>query len=427
MKTFGKIILLLIVALIGTLTFLNYKYSKPVAYDDSDLIFTAQDVPSSQNGFNILLPTLKEIQMIKSFDSLRDEVKELSIQENDFNPIRAEEILQNHSNSLNQLANALQVNYFHIPYQESFLEEEKIDSFTKELAFISYLELVNARMLLHDKSFDQAGYSLEKLMRLSYLLQQSENTILGYMLGAVIKGKTISLINQFVEESEFGSQYYINYISRIEKYFDKKGMDIAFKIEYTGIANTIRQLFSDAVKKSPELQEKYKDLAKGQGKWGGLFYNESLTLKKISDYFRQLVKNTSLPFSEITEIDITRDYRRGADRWFRYYSGNAVGKVLIDMMMPNFAGRVQQVIIIDTRTELIKTYLAVKAFHMDKQQIPKSLNELVPGYLKSIPKDAIGDSILKLSQDGKVIYSVGKDMNDDGGDKEKDLTLELKL
>ena len=145
MKTFGKIILLLIVALIGTLTFLNYKYSKPVAYDDSDLIFTAQDVPSSQNGFNILLPTLKEIQMIKSFDSLRDEVKELSIQENDFNPIRAEEILQNHSNSLNQLANALQVNYFHIPYQESFLEEEKIDSFTKELAFISYLELVNAR------------------------------------------------------------------------------------------------------------------------------------------------------------------------------------------------------------------------------------------------------------------------------------------
>ena len=426
MRTFGKIICVLVVIIFVGFFVMNYIHSKPVQYDDSDLLLAQKKFNPSENGFSLLLPTLKEVKKINELDNLRDEVKELIDPDNGFDSERANEILNEHSNFLSELANALQVSNFHIPYVESLLKEsETKERYTNELVFVSYLELVNSRLLMSNQSFNHAGYSLEKMMKFSYLLQHSDNTILGYLLGTVIKEKTIKLLKQMLEQSTFGTQYYKDYMTKINLYLDNHGMDTGFKIEYTVLANTIKQFSQDAIKRKPESQKKYKNFVEGLGWWGGYFYNESMTLSKMSNYFRQEVKNASLPYNEIKHVDVARAYNNGNYWWLMFFSSNALGNAFIDLVQPKFGERVEQAVKFDAKCQLLKAMIAIKAFKVENNKLPDSLDELIPGYLQSLPQDSFIRKPVIYDSSKKIVYSVDGNLKDDAGDEDKDIVYKL--
>jgi len=61
--------------------------------------------------------------------------------------------------------------------------------------------------------------------------------------------------------------------------------------------------------------------------------------------------------------------------------------------------------------------IALELYHRKNNQYPKSLHQLVPEYLPQIPADRItGDPVkYKLVEGKSLIYSVGADLDDDGG------------
>ncbi len=61
--------------------------------------------------------------------------------------------------------------------------------------------------------------------------------------------------------------------------------------------------------------------------------------------------------------------------------------------------------------------LAVRAFRHDQRRLPLQLEELVPDYLPSIPIDPFNENALGYCPvDGVfTVYSVGPDLDDDGG------------
>ncbi|MCH5372916.1 MAG: hypothetical protein JJ992_02980 [Planctomycetes bacterium] len=61
--------------------------------------------------------------------------------------------------------------------------------------------------------------------------------------------------------------------------------------------------------------------------------------------------------------------------------------------------------------------LAGQAFRRDHGQFPKTLDELVPAYLEEVPLDNFDGKPLKyrFNPDGPVVYSVYKNLSDDGG------------
>jgi hypothetical protein len=65
--------------------------------------------------------------------------------------------------------------------------------------------------------------------------------------------------------------------------------------------------------------------------------------------------------------------------------------------------------------------LAAERFRLAHKRWPKDLQELCPAYLKEVPIDLFDGLPLKFAQreDGIVIYSVGRDGKDDGGDIHK--------
>jgi hypothetical protein len=67
--------------------------------------------------------------------------------------------------------------------------------------------------------------------------------------------------------------------------------------------------------------------------------------------------------------------------------------------------------------DLIKLALSLVQYHADHGSYPEKLSDLVPSYLDAIPKDIFNDSDLHYTREGKgyVLYSVGRNGEDDGG------------
>ena len=96
---------------------------------------------------------------------------------------------------------------------------------------------------------------------------------------------------------------------------------------------------------------------------------------------------------------------------------NPVAKIFMDMMMPAF----DQITLAGERTECARNAamigVAAYRFRLRHDRFPETANELVPKFLPSIPMDVITGHPLKYQLQGglPMIYSVGVDLDDDGG------------
>jgi hypothetical protein len=109
---------------------------------------------------------------------------------------------------------------------------------------------------------------------------------------------------------------------------------------------------------------------------------------------------------------------------------NAGGNILYNMIVSNKGSARNTSCSSMSKLLITKTLLALKAYRQDNGRLPDSLDALVPDYLPEIPKDPFSGEALKYSLEKKIIYSIGQtgaedNLIDDGGDKEKDIVVEI--
>jgi hypothetical protein len=97
-------------------------------------------------------------------------------------------------------------------------------------------------------------------------------------------------------------------------------------------------------------------------------------------------------------------------QWLR--SMNAPGIILKDA-------------VVTTRLRAAQVAIAVQRYCLANSRLPESLAELTPSYLGVVPADPFDPASAGLRYKqlavGYVVYSVGEDGHDDGGDAEKDI------
>jgi hypothetical protein len=89
------------------------------------------------------------------------------------------------------------------------------------------------------------------------------------------------------------------------------------------------------------------------------------------------------------------------------------------MSIPNFSRAAQNAIRAETERQLTVAALAVTRFQVRHGRFPSNLKELVPEFLAADPYDPMSGKVLgyRLKPDGSfVLYSVGEDGIDNGGD-----------
>jgi hypothetical protein len=86
---------------------------------------------------------------------------------------------------------------------------------------------------------------------------------------------------------------------------------------------------------------------------------------------------------------------------------------------------IQHVARVNVQVDVCRTSLSIERYRLSNNNLPNKLDELVPAYLPVVPIDPFDGQPLhykKLAK-GYVVYSVGEDGKDDGGDEKKDITF----
>ena len=103
------------------------------------------------------------------------------------------------------------------------------------------------------------------------------------------------------------------------------------------------------------------------------------------------------------------------NHWRTWLDGNAMGVRLYGILTPAMADVLEQKCKEASAVAATRVLIALKAFKVQKGRLPETLDELVPEYLDAVPLDDFDGKPLRYNAEKKVIYSVGKDLRDDGG------------
>ena len=144
---------------------------------------------------------------------------------------------------------------------------------------------------------------------------------------------------------------------------------------------------------------------------------------------REAVQRGSWVYLQEKQIELRNNYRRPTADWRFYHPlplhdimGEIVGsgrEERPECPYPNFSKAWSVTAKHLTRHEMVNTVIALKRYQLSEGKMPKDLAALVPAYLEALPRDLVDGKPLRyrLNTDGSfVLYSVGDDAQDDGGD-----------
>jgi hypothetical protein len=116
---------------------------------------------------------------------------------------------------------------------------------------------------------------------------------------------------------------------------------------------------------------------------------------------------------------LEKPYRETHEAWRdpRQFGPASMGGIMARMLLPAFSLTAEAATAADARRDLMRVAVAAARYREEKGELPKSLNDLVPQYLLSVPLDPFdGEPLRMVLKDGAaVFYSIGKDFKDDGG------------
>ena len=415
-----KILLVFIVILISFIVFVSINTFRTIEVDDSDLIYNPQKIADQENAYIALLPVLRQIKEEDPYDQVEAMVKD----EEAIDYSKVSQLINQHSSFLLAISESLKLDSFQAPVEKDF-SEPLIERYTNEICFLYKVEFLNIKKLLHEGDMEVASREILKLFKYGYLLQNSDGGLIYVLIGGMVKSRALDLTRDFVTRSNFDSDYYKKFLVNIEKYAgNNKGMVNSLRMEYTIVANTLKGLVEHSIKDDWEYKELLKRYKRNPRRMR-YFYNENATIKELAEYFRQEIKNLNGPYADIEHKKVYRLPKKRFALYLNLLIGNPIGKVLLTISAAKFGHLVEGKFKIDARCNLAKLLLALRAYYADTNSLPNNLDQLVPNYISKIPKDPFDDKELEYSKFKKIIYSVGSDMKDDQGDREKDLRIEL--
>ena len=144
---------------------------------------------------------------------------------------------------------------------------------------------------------------------------------------------------------------------------------------------------------------------------------------------REAVKQRSWSYLQERQTELRKSYRRPPADW-RFYHPLPLHDIMGEIIdagrterpecpYPNFSRAWLVTARNLTRHEMVTTVIALKRYQLREGKMPKELAALVPAYMDALPRDLMDGHPLRyrLNTDGSfVLYSVGEDAQDDGGD-----------
>ncbi|MBL8889167.1 MAG: hypothetical protein JNL67_04265 [Planctomycetaceae bacterium] len=291
------------------------------------------------------------------------------------------------------------------------------------------LLIADTRWALEQGDTERATRNVEAMLGISSQVTESKFLVCS-LVGYAIHSITMGVIDECLDaEVEFSDSQLRRIEAAIVKADLEKMVDIASE----------RAMFMDIVQKS------YTDDGQGDGRitatglelWEQMAINNAMnsepeqgldfqyvakrTLAPTSILFmasrKQLTEKAEELFSRMAAVLKDEDGPAATRKIEQEIKDLPIGYTPIKMLFPAIAAARQATVRVKVNAESVLTAIAVIRYERENGRLPESLDQLVGPYLKSLAMDPLDGKALRYlrKDDGFIIYSVGVNGVDDGG------------
>jgi len=382
--------------------------------DDSDLWLSAVEIPKEENAFYYL----KDIDYI----SIEDHTLLRKMAEGEeWDHKYAEELIKNNEKFFEDFEKILILPY----YQEPGLKDPILFNASTILhtnpdlrTTIINLGLFKVRYLFIEGEEEEAFDLLIKIIKFGHLVENKPRPVLIYwLIGISLKNSGLELFRELIPKANIlknKSMFYIDELKKIEQ--NESGLVRSFQMEYILSVNTINDL--------DFLNKEDFGFLYNHNRLMNYIYRPNQTQLFLAETYRKLINNAEKNYyNEMVFYEPPDSSIYSMAKIF--LKGNSPGKIISEIILINLRSSVERRLLIEFLNKGNQILLAIRAYQIEKGELPVSLEELVPKYLDSVPKDPFDGELIRYSKEKRIIYSVGKSLEDLGG-SEGENWLEMK-
>jgi hypothetical protein len=286
--------------------------------------------------------------------------------------------------------------------------------------WVARLLNLHAILLLKQGREGEAFDEAMRVVQFGHAIEGARGALVHYLVGKVLKQEGIGRMRIMLSEAALEPDVLTSYSRRLGEYgANEPGGADALRVEYTTRADLLEVL--KAGKMSLEgVHMGYMIEETGDGPRPSLpervgflwHFRLNRTKRMFAERFRALIGDIPTPYAQIERLTRPGNLPHPLHPLL---PSNTAGKLVFLSLMPVLDSFLLAKCEENVDVGATRVLLAIKAFKVEKGRLPESLDALVPDYLDAVPLDDFDGQPLRYNAEKKVIYSVGKDLKDDGG------------
>jgi len=382
--------------------FLMVRSSIPAPVNDQELQFPRASIPAGSNAFDVLQTAASHVWWP---EEKSDQLDNMSLSRNtNWDDALASTALANNRETLVGWDAAVKLPDFQVP-ESDFNEFTPYLAEWKQLAQVAELR---ENVFLHNGQDKEAFDKILDHVQLGQRMQNAHGPLIDYLVGTAVRSMGLSQMQHWAGKTHLTPNQLKDYIRQLGLNPDEES--VAF-------ANTIKAEYQfqigmlDAIRRGKIANPDSDGFYPHPVRFLPLF-NFSQTKALFAEEDTKLVKAAPHHFKEAKLSDL--DLRRPSNVSM-FSSGNGAGQILFYMTMPAIIPSLVTKSKGDAQLQAARTILALRAYQLTHGNLPPDLNALVPEFLDAVPVDDFDGQPLRYLPDRKIVYSVGQNLKDDGG------------
>ena len=374
------------------------------AFDDSDLIPKRTEIPVVSNAFWTLLKTTNGFYWPPALDR---KLGDLSNNTN-WDDSLARDVLEKNHGCLVVFDAAILQPYLLVPEPKTIEDDFLYLGHWKAISFVESIRVFTLSRAKNDK---EAFAAALKIIQFGHRIENSGGPIIHYLAGSSIKMRGLSHLRQMAAQTSLQEADLTGFIRALDNFrSNKEGLTNALKIEYQLGCKYIGDFAAGKITSTNSDGQTITSIGMKP------LFNAVKTQRKFAQADRVSLDNISKPFSQMDWSDLPL-LETNTSVWKRLIKGNAMGEMIFELLEPSLTGFSARRCREDVNVTATRLLLALKIYQERHGKLPGSLSELVPEFFPQVPVDDFDGKPFRYLPGKKLIYSVGPDLKDSGGEE----------
>ncbi len=404
-KAIVRIVMPLLAVAVGIVATFHILSMDAPPPDDADLLSRREPLPAEQNAFDLFNQAYERLEEDLT-EAQRDFVSDMV--DDEYDAAKAGEVLETAEEGLRLWRKGL---------KRPGLQAPPVETVSTEILYIydwlSLAQLADLRALhLHRQGKDaEAMKTAMESVHFGRMVIGADACLVGYLVGVTLEGMGLARIRRMLPESRLSREALARAVEALRPK-EPVGTPYAeaMRVEYVCDARLVEDLKNGVAFGEDAGIEG----CEPGGRVSDFLLQVNRTKRAFARYLRPMILEASEPLAEARLPKQPPLPRIPAMAWL-CVKGNVAGEILPALMLPAlervFEQKCRRQVLI-TATRLL---LALKAYKMETGRLPERLDVLVPAYIDAVPRDGFDGQPFRYDRDEGIIYSVGKDLVDDGG------------